>query len=176
MRDRRGDLAATGTGGAHFGAAGRETTRSPAAISDCSRRCHTWRQSSIAQTRCSSSSRAQRSASRRPGSSAPTCLAARTRPVASSTAASSCVRSGIGTDHDHCSPPPLLFSLNERSVTSSDTPPRGRCHAPIRSRQSPRSGGGRHNFIRSDQPADYDYPGPNRSCQTSPPRTNSPRQ
>src|SRR5919107_2632028 len=68
------------------------TTRSPTAISACSKRRETWRQSSIAQTRSASRPRAQRSASRCPPSLAWPSRAPRNRPVPSSTPASACVR------------------------------------------------------------------------------------
>src|SRR5947208_7028600 len=66
------------------------TTCSPAASSACSSRREHERQSSIAHTRSSSSSRAHRTAARCPGSSALTWRLPRTFPVPSSTAASAC--------------------------------------------------------------------------------------
>jgi hypothetical protein len=112
-------------------------TRSPLASSPRSRRPETCRQSSTAHTRSTSSSPANRSASRVPSSLAAIVSCPRIIPVTASTATSVCDRLCVCPDHDRLHRP-FVGEIRPRSGSPAGTPQSGRCHAPIRSRGAPR--------------------------------------
>jgi hypothetical protein len=104
---------------------GTRTTRSPAAISACSGRRETWRQSSIAHTRSSSSPRAQRTAASCPGSLGLD-LPGATYPARSRVHRRQRVRAlvRVRSDHDHLHRPFVWFG--RRSGSPADSSHSGR--------------------------------------------------
>ena len=150
------------------------TTRPPAAISACSRRRDTCRQSSIAHTRSSSRPRAHFTAARCPASSASISRLPRTRPALIHRRERVLVLVRVRPDHDH-SDRPWLDMADEADLRRTALT-WGGCHAPIKSRRRSSGGGGRHNLCESDQPVDKQSqsqpavgPRTNRTSRTSPP-------
>jgi hypothetical protein len=128
----RGPRAGLRPGPALWAGAGERRT---VELSPRSRRPDTCRQSSIAHTRSTSSSPANRKASSVPSSLAGIVSCPRTFPVAASSATSVCERL--------CGPAPItlictvpsLEKCGRRSESAADTRQLGRCHALIKSRR-----------------------------------------